>query len=136
MADAHMDDPPREEAPRGLFGSLRALFDNVLAILHSRAELFTTELEEEVTRLVGVLLWAFVAVLCAIVGATFVGVMILLIAPPAYRAWTAAGLALLFLALAAVGYRSIRRILRAKPRPFDASLRELEKDRAHLRGGR
>jgi uncharacterized membrane protein YqjE len=132
----NMDEPRQEEAKRGLFDSLRSLFDRVLAILQTRAELLTTELEEEVTRLVGVLLWSFAAILAVIVGAAFLGVTILLAAPAAYRTLVAAGLALLFLATAAIGYRSIRRILRAKPRVFDASLRELEKDRKQLRGGR
>ena len=131
-----MDDPAHNDAPRGIFDSLRTLLDNVLAVLHGRAELAATELEEEITRLVGVLLWAFVAVCSALVGALFIGVMVLLVAPPEYRVWTAAGLALLFLAVAAVGYRSIRKILRAKSRPFDATLRELEKDRALLRSKR
>ena len=131
-----MDESTHTDAPRGLFDSLRALIDNVLAIVHGRAELFTTELEEELTRLIGVLLWAYVAVFAALVGATFIGVMILLFAPPEYRAWTAAGLALLFLSGAGVAFLSIRKILRAKSRPFDATLRELEKDREHLRRGR
>ena len=131
-----MDDSEHKESPRGIFDSLRALVDRVIAILHNRAELFTTELEEEATRLVGALLWGFVSVFTTIVGASFVGYAILLFIPPAARPWTAAGLALLFLAVAAIGLRSIRKIMKAKPRPFDASLRELEKDREHLRGGR
>jgi uncharacterized membrane protein YqjE len=131
-----MDNSLHEESHRGIFDSLRSLVDRVVAILHNRAELFTTELEEEVTRLVGVLLWAFVAVFTTVVGATFVGFAILLFIPPAARPWTAAGLALLFLAVAVVGLMSIQKILKAKPRPFDASLRELEKDRARLRGDR
>ena len=131
-----MDDPRQEEADRGIFDSLRALIDRVLAMLQTRTELFTTELEEEVTRFVGVVLWSFAAVLSVIVGATFLGVMILLAAPPGYRVLVAAGLALPFLAVAAIGYVSIRRIVRAKPRVFADSLRELEKDRKQLRGGR
>jgi uncharacterized membrane protein YqjE len=132
----NMDAPPQDEAKRGLFDSFRSLFDRVLAVLQTRAELLTTELEEEVTRLVGVLLWSFAAILAAVVGTSFLGVTILLAAPAAYRALVAAGLALLFLAVATIGAVSIRRILRAKPRVFDASLRELEKDRKQLRGGR
>ena len=42
----------------------------------------------------------------------------------------------LFLAFAVFGYQSIRRIAGAKPRVFDASLTELEKDRQQLRGDR
>ncbi len=131
-----MDDHPHDDPPRGIFDSLRALLDTILAILHNRTELLTTELEEELTRLVGVLVWTLVAVFSAMIGATFLGAMILMLAPPAYRSLTAAGMALLFLIVAAVGYRSIRKILRAKPRPFDATLHELEKDREHLRRGR
>jgi uncharacterized membrane protein YqjE len=131
-----MDDHLRDDPPRGIFDSLRALLDTILAILHNRTELLTTELEEELTRLVGVLLWSVVAVFSVMIGATFLGAMILLVAPEGYRSLTAAGLAFLFFVIAGFGYLSIRKILRAKPRPFDATLRELEKDRDHLRRGR
>jgi uncharacterized membrane protein YqjE len=129
-----MTDAPNHEPPRGIFDSLRALLDTVVALLHNRAELLTTELEEELTRLVGVLLWAIVGVFSIIIGATFLGAMVVFAIPEGYRAVTAAGLGVLFLGVAAFGGLSIRKILRAKPRPFDATLRELEKDRAHLRG--
>lgn len=128
-----MNDHPHDDPPRGIFDSLRALLDTILAILHNRTELLTTELEEELTRLVGVLLWSLVAIFSVMISATFLGAMILLLAPPAYRSLTAAGMALLFLVMAGIGYRAIRKIMRAKPRPFDATLRELEKDRNHLR---
>lgn len=124
------------DAPKGIFDSIRALVERVVTLLHGRAELFTTELEEEITRLVGVLLWALVAVFTAIIGTTFLAVMTLLFVPAAARGWVAAGLAAVFLAVALFGLVSIRKIMRAKPRPFDASLTELEKDRAGLRGER
>ena len=128
-----MDDPRQDGAPRGIFDTLRSLLDRVLALLQARADLLTTELEEEVTRLVGVLLWAFAAILAVVVGASFIGVTILLTAPPDWRPWVAAGFGVVFLAVAALGYVSIRKIARAKPRAFDASLREFEKDRQQLR---
>jgi uncharacterized membrane protein YqjE len=130
----HMDDSVDREPPRGIFDSLRALIDRVLAIVHNRAELLTTELEEELRRLVGVLLWAFVAVFAVLVGATFVALGIVFAIPDEYRDWVAGGIALLFFIIAFVGFRFIRKILHSKPRPFDASLSELEKDRKHLRG--
>ena len=131
-----MSDHPHDDPPRGILDSLRALLDTILSILHNRTELLTTELEEELTRLVGVLVWAVVAVFSVIIAGTFLGAMILLAAPESYRALVAAGLGLVFLLVAGMGYLSIRKILRAKPRPFDATLRELEKDREHLRRGR
>lgn len=124
------------DAPKGLFESIKALVDRVVTLLHGRAELFTTELQEEITRLVGVLMWAVVAVFTAIIGTTFLAVMTLLFIPASYRGWAALAIAVFFLIVATVGALSIRKIARAKPRPFDASLNELEKDRAKLRGER
>ena len=127
-----MDDSSRPQS-RGVFHSVRSLVDRVVDVVHNRAELFTTELEEETARLVGVLVWAFIGVFSALVGATFAGFAIVLFIPPASRAWVAIGLTALFLGLGAFAWASVRRILRAKPRAFDATLRELEKDREHLR---
>jgi uncharacterized membrane protein YqjE len=124
------------DAPRGILESIKALADRVVALLHGRAELFSTELEEELTRLIGVVLWAVVSVFTAIIGTTFLAVMTLLFIPASYRGWAALVIAVFFLGVAAAGAVSIRKIVRAKPRPFDASLRELEKDRAMLRGER
>jgi uncharacterized membrane protein YqjE len=127
---------PRDDRPHGLFGSLKALIERVLALLQSRAELFSTELEEELTRLIGVLIWSIVGVFCAIIGVTFIAVTILLAVPSSYRVIAAGVLALLFLGVAAAGALTIRKIARAKPRPFDASLSEIEKDRERLRSSR
>ena len=138
MDEPYRDEPQRDErrddeASRGLFASLRSLVDRVLAVLRTRGDLLSTELEEEVSRLVGVLVWSFAGAFAAIVGAAFVGVTVLLAAPANYRVAVAAVLAALFLAVAVLGWVTIRRIARAKPRPFDASLGELEKDREKLR---
>lgn len=134
--DDRLDNTPDEEASRGLFGSLRSLIDRVLAVLQTRGELLSTELEEEVTRLVGVLVWSFAGVFAAIVGLSFVGVAILLAAPASWRVPVAIIMAVAFLAVAAAGWFSIRRIARAKPRPFDASLGEIDKDLQKLRSRR
>lgn len=131
-----IDDDEEHEAPRGLFGSAKALLHRLVTLLHRRAELFTTELEEEIARLIGVLLWSFVGVQCAIIGLTLVSVTVLLFLPDGARPWVALGFALLFLGIAAFGAVSIKKIIKAKTRPFDASLRELEKDREHLKDRR
>jgi len=128
-----MSGDPKAEPPRGIFDSLRALLDSVVSILHNRTELLTTELQEELTRLIAVILWGFAGVLSVVIGAFLVSLTILFAIPPQYRALVAGGLGLIFLIVAAIGGVSIRKILRAKPRPFDATLRELEKDREHLR---
>jgi len=130
------EDGPPEEAQRGLFASLRAMLDRALALIHTRGDLVATELEEEVARLVGVLVWSFAGVACAVVGAAFLGAMVLIAAPPGWRTALAAVIGALFLVVALVAWLTIRRIAGAKPRPFDASLAEFEKDRRQLRGER
>ncbi len=125
---------PHEDAPRGIFASLRTLVDRVLAMLHRRADLLSTELEEEVTRLVGVLIWSIVGIQCAIIGFTLVAVTVLLLIPSPWRALASGLFALAFIGIAMMGAMSIRKIARAKPRPFDATLHELEKDRERIRG--
>src|SRR5262245_6140183 len=127
------DDTEEEGGRRGLFGSIKGLAHRLVTLLHNRAELFTTELEEEITRLIGVLIWSFAGVQCAIIGLTFAAVTVLLFVPENFRPWTALALAVLFLGIAAFGLVSIKKIIKAKIRPFDASLRELEKDREHLK---
>lgn len=127
---------PPDEAQRGLFASLRTMLDHALALVHTRGDLVATELEEEVSRLVGVLVWSFAGVACAVVGAAFLGAMALIAAPAGWRTALAAVIGALFLVVALVAWLTIRRIVGAKKRPFDASLAEFEKDRRHLRGER
>ncbi len=127
-----MDDSQHPES-HGVFHSFRLLIDRVVGVVHNRAELFTTELREESARLVGVVLWAFVGVFAALVALTFAGFAIVLFIPQEYRAWAATGLTALFFGIALFAYFSVKKIRRAKPRAFDATLRELEKDRDHLR---
>jgi uncharacterized membrane protein YqjE len=130
-----MDDSPHSES-HGVFHSLRSLVDRAIAVVHNRTELLTTELREEIARLVGVLLWSFIGVFAALVGLTFAGFAIVLFIPQEYRAWGATALTALFLGFALFAYFSVKKISRSKPRPFDATLRELEKDRDHLRRDR
>ncbi|HEU4929401.1 MAG TPA: phage holin family protein [Candidatus Krumholzibacteria bacterium] len=127
-----MDDSPHSES-HGVFHSLRLLVDRVIAVVHNRTELLTTELREETARLVGVVLWAFIGVFAGLVGLTFAGFAIVLFIPMQYRAWVATGITALFFGVALFAYFSVKKIRGAKPRPFDATLREFEKDREHLR---
>ena len=52
----------KESAPHGILDSLRRVLSTVVELLHARAELFTTEVEEELHRAAGLLVWALIAV--------------------------------------------------------------------------
>ena len=125
---------PAPSAP-GIVDSVKRLLATIVALVHGRFELVATELQEESARLVGILLWSVAALLCTTVGLSFVAVALLLAAPAERRVLVAALLALGFLAAAAISVLFVRRLQRAKPRLFDASLTELERDHRRLRGG-
>jgi uncharacterized membrane protein YqjE len=118
----------REEAPAGLFGSVRALMATLVAIGHNRLELFSTEIQEEVERVSSTLLWSMVAALLGMLGLLLVALAIILWVDAANR-WIAAGLiAAVFFAGCAWAGMVARSRMSLKPRPFDATLSELEKD--------
>jgi uncharacterized membrane protein YqjE len=125
---------PAAPAP-GIVESVKRLLGTLVAIVHGRFELVALELQEETARLVGILIWSVAALLCATIGLSFVAVAVLLAAPAERRLLVAALLAVAFLAAAGMAVLFVRRLQRAKPRPFDASLTELERDHRRLRGG-
>jgi uncharacterized membrane protein YqjE len=120
-------------APAGLFGSVKALLATVVAAVHDRVELFSTEFQEEMARLVVILVWSLAAVLCVFAGLSFVAVTVLLAVDDSLRTLTAGILALIFVAAGAGAAVHARRLLAANEPPFDASRAELRKDLDVLR---
>jgi uncharacterized membrane protein YqjE len=115
--------------PGGLFASLKAAAATLLAILHTRFELFSTELEEGWIRLAGVLIWVLAAVFCAGLGIGFAGLLLALLLWDTSPWIALATPMILFFLAAGLACRVAIRKLRSKPRFFAASLAELEKDR-------
>jgi uncharacterized membrane protein YqjE len=121
----------------GLLGSLKALFATMVAIAHTRLELFGEELQEEITRLGSLLIWGYVALFFASLAIWFLCLTILIAFwDTPYRLVVAGGLAAFFFVLAAVAVGFVVSLLKSKKRLFDASLGELERDEAELGDGR
>jgi uncharacterized membrane protein YqjE len=121
-------------ATAGLFDSAKRMVSTLVAIVHTRFELLATELQEEVARVARILLWSIAALLLLAISFAFGGVTLLLATPPERRVLVAGSLAVLLIAAAVASALVARRVIRGKPRPFDASLRELERDRERLGG--
>ena len=119
------------DAGLGLVDSVKALLSTLVAIAHNRLELLSTELHEEVERVALLVLWGAVALFFAFLAVVFIAVLIL-VAFWESRVLTASLLAVTFFALALVAGLVARHQIAAKPRPFDASLSELAKDREQL----
>ena len=113
----------------GLFGSVKAAVATLLAIAHTRLELLSTELEEEVARLSQILIWSLAGAFCAGLGIVFAVLFIVLLLWNTYPLLALGIPAILFLFVAILAWRMVLSKIRARQRLFAASLAELAKDR-------
>ena len=116
----------------GLLDSAKALLATLIAVVHNRLELLSTELQEEIERIALMLLWGAAALFFVFLAIAFLALLILIAFWDDHRLLVAALLAALFVVLALVAGFAARKQIAAKPRPFDASLNELAKDREEL----
>jgi uncharacterized membrane protein YqjE len=116
--------------------SFRGVLAALSSALHTRLDLFVTELEEERERLKHTLVLTLLLVFGFSFG--FILFTIFLVALFWEQGWVAAigGLALLYLGIAAVAGVKLRSAILRRPGLFPATLAELGKDRDHLRASR
>jgi len=120
-------------APGGVFDSAKHLLSSIVAHLHSRLALFSTEFAEEKLRLTTLLYSALTALFFFFM--TLILALLFVIAAfwdTPYRLHAIGGLTLLFLIGAGMTWSSVRAQLQSRPRLFEASLAELYKDRQQL----
>ena len=117
----------------GFIQSCKLLLAGLTSGLHTRLELFVTELEEERERIKR----SFVLLLIAVIGLSHGFVLINIFAVALFweKGWIAAIgiLALIYLGVGAAALVALRQRLLVRPGLFAATLNELGKDRDHLR---
>lgn len=120
--------PGGSDSP-GMFHSLKALGATLASALHTRVELFVTELEEERERLKQTLIFTLLLVFGLSMG--FILLTIFLVALFWERGWIGAIGALSFLYLSIATFAAIKLSHSVIKRPglFPATLAELGKDR-------
>ena len=116
----------------GLSDSLRVLAATLLAILYTRVELLSTELEEQWVWLSSMLVWALVGVFCACTGIVLVTLFVVLALWETHRLVALGVPAIIFFVATAVACLVVRGKGRAKPPLLAASLAELSKDHKEL----
>lgn len=117
---------------KGLFESLKALTGTLIAIVYTRLELFSTELEEERERLAILLILMLVALFCIGVGVVLAVLLVVVTFWDTHRLLILAGLTGVFLTGGLSASWLALHKLRTKPRLFAATLAELRQDSAHL----
>lgn len=119
--------------PLRLAASLKGLVGTVLTLLQVRLELLSVEAQEEVARVVGLLLYGVVAVILLALGLGFLAILITVALWETQRLLALAVFATLFLALGGVAAWLAYQRLQRGTALFAASLAELQQDRDRLR---
>jgi uncharacterized membrane protein YqjE len=117
----------------GFFQSIKTVLVTLGSVVHTRIELFVTELEEERERLKRTLVLTLLLIFGLSLG--FILLNIFIVAVFWEQGWIAAigGLALLYFAIAIVAAFKLRSAILRRPGLFPATLAELGKDCDQLR---
>ncbi len=125
--------PTDAKARTGFLDSLRALGDGMLGMLADRIGLISLELREEKLRLIQIFLWISGIVFSAVMAVSFASLMLVYCFWESARMEVLGGLALLYAGSCALISLAFRRYLARQPALFEATLEELNEDRACIR---
>jgi uncharacterized membrane protein YqjE len=117
---------------KGLMESLSAFAATLVAMLHTRLELLSTDIEEEREHLLSLVAMSLIALFCLMVGIILTTVLFIVALWETYRLLAIGSLAGFFLMAGLIMWYLVKRKAKAKPRLFLASLLELHKDRQKL----
>jgi uncharacterized membrane protein YqjE len=117
----------------GFFDSLRSLGDGLLTSLRDRVELFSLELEEERTRLLRSFVWICAAMCTGVMTLVFGSLTLVYLFWDTARLAVLGGLTIAYGAALAAVIVYVRRTIARQPRPFAATLAEIDADRACMR---
>lgn len=124
----------RPHAATGLFASVRDLVATALAIVQTRLELVTTEIEEELHRVAEILLWMFVVVFFAGLTVLMLAFVIVVAFWEEHRLLAAGLTTLAFLTITAASLLIVRAKVHSRPKLLAATIEEIRHDRAALGG--
>jgi uncharacterized membrane protein YqjE len=132
--DEELGPDPDEERPRpaGLMDSAKRMLATIIALVHTRLELFTTEIEEEIQRAASILMWALVALFFGSLTVLMVAFTVIIIFWEDHRILAAVLVTATFLVMTLVFGLLARARLKAKARFMEASIEELKRDRESL----
>jgi uncharacterized membrane protein YqjE len=126
-----MADTPKQPV-EGLLNSLKNLTVTLIAIIHTRLELLSTDFEEGRERFISLLAIAFIALFSLCFGAVLLTILVVVVFWDTHRLLVLGSLTGLFLIVGAVLGGIVVRRLKSMPRMFEASLAELIKDHQEI----
>jgi uncharacterized membrane protein YqjE len=124
-------EPP--QSATGLLQSLSNFAGTLLATAHTRLQLLTTELQEEVRQVGAILLWAFIAAFAAMMGLFLGALAVIFVFWDTHRIAASLAMIGLFVVITIAAALMLAKKLRSKPPLLDDTLAELAKDRDNLK---
>src|SRR5262245_25844437 len=103
-----------------------------IGIAHTRLELLTTALQEEMHRVAQHMVYTAIALLAAFVGLFALALAVIIVFWDTHRIAASIGVTATFFLVAVGAGFILRAKVRSKPPMLNATLAELKKDRAHL----
>ena len=133
-ADAGDDGGRGPRRAAGLFASVRDVLATALAIAHTRLELLTTEIEEELHRVAEILLWTFVVIFFGGITVLMLAFVVVVAYWEEHRLLVASLTAGLFLLVTVVALLVVRAKVRSRPKLLASTIDEIRRDREALQG--
>ncbi len=133
--DEELDSGQDEERPArsaSLMDSAKRMLATLIALVHTRLHLFTTEIEEEIQRAASILLWGLVALFFGSLTVLMVAFTVIIIFWDDHRILAASLVTATFLLMTLIFGLLARSRLKAKVRFMAASIDELKRDRESL----
>jgi uncharacterized membrane protein YqjE len=117
---------------KGLFESITALTSTLVAIVHTRLDLLSTDLDEDRERLMSLVTLSLVAIFSLLIAVVLITITIVVAFWDSYRVLALTSISGVFLIVGVSTCLAAIRQTKNKPKMFVASLLELIKDRQHL----
>jgi uncharacterized membrane protein YqjE len=109
------------------------MFATLIELAHVRLDLVGVELQLEVERATNALLYGFTAVLCAVIALVMLAVTVLIAYWDTHRLLAACCITGLFALGSASMFLHLRHRVRTRPRLFESTVAEMQRDVAALR---
>jgi uncharacterized membrane protein YqjE len=116
-----------------LLYSLKTLLATLVGLAHTRLQLLSTELQEEIYRAAGLLLWALVALLAGAMGLLLASFVLIVAYWDTHRLLVSILVMSGFLAMALAASGMLVARIRSRPPLLEETLAELARDRQRLK---
>ena len=110
----------------------RHMLASLIALVHTRLELFTTEIEEEIQRAANIVVWALIALFFGSLTVLMIAITVIIVFWDNNRILVTSLVTATFLVMTIVTALIARSRLKGKPRFMGASIDELKRDRESL----